>query len=308
MIRRNVYLAAAHVLLAALLVVVVGLPNRRAGVVGWGALLTALAVIEGLFLFFAVRKRRSGEPDRGPALIVMLIWIFFLIWDLAASVLNAAHPVLVPAPENVFWTILTQWRVMLLNISYSLRLLAVGFGSGLILAVAAGLFVGWLPLLRQVVYPIATVLAPVPPVVFSPYLVAVMPTFRSASAVVIFLGVFWPTLLTTVNRVAAIDRQILDSARMLAVRNGTMIWKVLLPSIFPGVVSGLRVSVTTSLLMLNFAELMGATHGMGYYIQNSIHYANYTHAVAGIVVIGVVVTVLNQLVFWFQRHAVRWQP
>lgn len=301
------YLIAAHILLAVLLFAMIALPNRRTGVAGWGAMAAALVLIEGLFLIFIIRKFRNGLSGRGPAIIVMIIWFFFLIWEISASVLSAAHPVLVPAPENVFWTLMTQWRVMLLNISYSLRLLAVGFGSGLVLAVVAGLFVGWLPVLRQVIYPIATVLAPIPPVVFSPYLVAVMPTFRSASAVVIFLGVFWPTLLTTVNRVGAIDRRILDSARMLAVSNTTMIWKVLLPCIFPGVVSGLRVSVTTSLLMLNFAELMGATHGMGYYVQNSIHYANYTHAVAGIVVIGVVVTVLNQLVAWFQRHAVRWQ-
>ena len=77
--------------------------------------------------------------------------------------------------------------------------------------------------------------------------------------------------------------------------------------ILPGIISGLRVSVTTSLLMLNFAELMGATHGMGYYIQNSITYANYTHAVAGIVCIGLVVTVLNALVGKVQARAVKWR-
>ena len=54
------------------------------------------------------------------------------------------------------------------------------------------------------------------------------------------------------------------------------------------------------------AELMGATHGMGYYVQNSITYANYTHAVAGIFVIGIVVTILNFLVGKLQKWAIRW--
>ena len=57
---------------------------------------------------------------------------------------------------------------------------------------------------------------------------------------------------------------------------------------------------------LNFAELMGATHGMGYYIQNSIVYANYTHAVAGIIVIGIVVTVISRFVGFLQKKLVRW--
>ena len=71
-------------------------------------------------------------------------------------------------------------------------------------------------------------------------------------------------------------------------------------------ISGLKVSLTTSLLMLNFAELMGATHGMGYFIQNSITYANYTHAVAGIIVIGIVVTGLNRITGIIQAKAIKW--
>ena len=123
----------------------------------------------------------------------------------------------------------------------------------------------------------------------------------------IVLGVFWPTFLTTINRVTSMDQRILDSARMLNLSNATMIGRVLLPYILPGLVSGLRVSVTTSVLMLNFAELMGATHGMGYYIQNSITYANYTHAVAGIITIGIVVTILSGLVTLVQRKAIKWK-
>ena len=83
--------------------------------------------------------------------------------------------------------------------------------------------------------------------------------------------------------------------------------KILLPYILPGVVSGLKVSLTTSLLMLNFAELMGATHGMGFYVQNSITYANYTHAVAGIFVIGIVVTILSAMVGWLQKNLIKWR-
>ena len=139
-----------------------------------------------------------------------------------------------------------------------------------------------------------------------PYLVALMPSFRSASLLVIVLGVFWPTFLTTVNRVSAMEPQILDSARMMNPGTGTVIGRILLPYILPGVVSGLKVSMTTSLLMLNFAELMGATHGMGYYVQNSITYANYTHAVAGILVIGMVVTVLSALVTQLQARLIKW--
>ena len=90
-------------------------------------------------------------------------------------------------------------------------------------------------------------------------------------------------------------------------RNRAMIFRIIFPCIFPGVISGLKVSLTASLLMLNFAELMGASHGMGYFIQNSIAYANYTNAVAGIIVVGIVVTTLTHLASFIQKHAVKWR-
>lgn len=295
-----------HLLLAALLAVILFVPNQRATVRDSTALLVGIALIEALFLTAVLRRRRRGTADTGPYDIMLLVWALLLVWELTTSVWNTAHPVLIPAPENVFDTFREQWRTMLLNVAYSMQLLLAGFFLGLILAVALGLFAGWVPRIRAFAYPIATVMAPIPAVVISPYLVSLMPTFRSASMVVIVLGVFWPTFLNTVNRITSMEPQILDSARMLEPSTWTMVTRVLLPYLFPGIVSGLKVSMTTSLLMLNYAELMGATHGMGYYVQNSITYANYAHAVAGILVIGFVVTVLSALVGRLQAVLIRW--
>ncbi|MGN1015049.1 MAG: ABC transporter permease [Butyricicoccus sp.] len=296
-----------RLLLASLLLVVCLAPKQRPALHSPAAFLIAIALIELFFWICFWRKSRNNQLNKGLFDILSFVWLCLLLWELTASVRNLAHPVLVPAPENVFFTFYEQWRVLLLNVAYSMQLLVIGFFTGMIAAVLLGMICGWFPRLRDFAYPIANVMAPIPAVVFSPYLVAIMPSFRSASAVVIILGVFWPTFLTTINRVNSIEPQILDSARMLNLSNGTMIRSILLPYLLPGIVSGLRVSVTTSLLMLNFAELMGATHGMGYYVQNSITYANYTHAVAGIITIGIVVTLLSSGVAWIQTHAIPWK-
>ena len=296
----------AHALLAFLVCIIVFIPNQRATTGDYTALLVAICIIESIFLLTIFGKRKKNGAEKGFCDIMIFIWLVFIIWELSTSTYNVVHPVLVPSPENVFNTFRKQWPTMLLNVFYSMQLLSVGFFAGLILAIILGLFAGWIPRIRNFAYPIANVMAPIPAVVFSPYLVALMPSFRSASVMVIVLGIFWPTFLNTVNRISTIEPQILDSARMLNLNSNTMIWKVLLPYIIPGIVTGLKVSMTTSLLMLNYAELMGATHGMGYYVQNSITYANYTHAVAGIIVVGIVVTVLNFFVTKVQANAIKW--
>lgn len=296
-----------HFLLLVLVLLAVLAPKARPTVRSPWSMLVGLGLIELVYLTKHRKNLKKELPGRGIYDIMTAVWVLLIAWELAASVLNILHPVLVPAPENVFDSFREQWRQMLVNILYSLELLAAGFSVGMVLAVLAGLFAGWIPRLRDFAYPIANVLAPIPPIVFSPYLVALMPSFRSASALVIVLGVFWPTFLTTVNRVGSVEPQILDCARMLRLKDREMIFEILLPCVMPGIVSGLKVSVTTSVLMLNFAELMGAAHGMGYYIQNSITYANYTHAVAGILCIGLVVTLLNRLVTLLQKKLIRWR-
>ena len=299
-------LAVSHLFFLLLAVIVLFVPKSRPGLAPHTVLCAALCIMEGLYLLAVWRAERRGGSRTAPFDIILLVWILLIVWELATSVYNRAHPVLIPAPENVFHTFREQWDTLLLNVWYSLRLLMVGFAAGLTLGVILGMFAGWYPRLRAFAYPIANVMAPIPAIVISPYLVSLMPSFRSASVLVIVLGVFWPTFLNTINRVVGIEPQILDSARMLKPGNAAMIWRILLPCLFPGVIAGLKVSMTTSLLMLNFAELMGATHGMGYYVQNSIAYANYAHAIAGIIVIGVVVTALSTIITWLQKKLIRW--
>lgn len=302
---RKLPLLISHSLLLVLVLVIAFAQKQRPTVRSPLALLAGIALMEILFLhrFYRADTRTAGQSAVN---MICFVWLLLLCWELWASVLNLAHPVLVPAPENVFDTFREQWRQMLLNVIYSMELWAAGFSGGMLMGVILGLFAGWRQELRNFIYPIANVMAPIPAIVFSPYLVAIMPSFRSASMLVILLGVFWPCLLTTINRVVSMDERILDSARMLNLSDWEMVWKILLPYVFPGVIMGLKVSVTTSLLMLNFAELMGASHGMGYYIQNSITYANYTHAIAGIICVGVVVTLINKLVVLVQKKCICW--
>ena len=150
-------------------------------------------------------------------------------------------------------------------------------------------------------------LAPIPSIVFAPYVIAIMPTFRSASVVVILLGIFWPTFLKTILSVESVDRNIIDSARTLELSGASMIFQVLLPYSWPGIIKGLKVTMTTAVMMLTFAEMMGSTVGMGYYIVNYNTYGNYTKVIAGIIVVALVVTLLSALVTFIQKRAVKWQ-
>lgn len=299
------YSVIAHLFLLALIILMLVPGAKKTQPIS--AMLAGLAVIEVLYILQCRRWHKRGESFRVPSCIVSIVWTVLIIWEILVTKLNCMHPVLYPAPENVFYVYQTQYATILLNILSSMELLAVSIFIGVFLGVVLGVTVGWIPVLSDVFYPIANVLAPIPSVVYAPYIIAVMPSFRSASAMVIVIGIFFPMFLNMVNRVKSIDSQIIDSALMLNVSNRTMITEILLPYVMPSVIMGMKVTLTTSFMLLIFAEMMGATKGLGYYIVNYNSYGNYTNVIACIIVVGLLVTVLNRLIDLLQEKAIKWK-
>ena len=288
-------------LLFVLLMVQVALPGKNETASPL-LFLCAAALAELICLWHIVRRKNArAAGDIGAALFLL-----FNLWELWATVLGQAHPILVPTPEAVFQVFADQWHLMLRGIGSSLSLLAIGFSIALPLGALLGMLAGWSPRLRGFLVPIARVLSPVPAIIYAPYLIALMPSFRSASALVIILGIFWPTFLQTVGRTVGLDPHILDSARVLCLSDREMVFQIFLPALLPGLISGLRVSLSTSFMLLTLAEMMGATSGLGYFIKNFADYANYTNVIAGILLVALVVTALNVLVTLLEWKAVRW--
>lgn len=263
----------------------------------------AAFIMEALFLWRYLPARARNQST---CHIAIALWLLLIVWEVVSTDLKLTHPVLISNPENVFAVFPARWPELVQNVASSLILLVEGFLTSLVAGNIIGLFVGWCPKVREAVYPIAHVLAPVPAIVFAPYLVMLLPSFKAAAVMVIFLGIFWSTLLNTILCVESMDRHILDSAKMLGLSTPTMIFRVLLPYMYPTVATGLKTQLPTAMLMLVMAEMYGATSGLGYFVINYTNYANYTNVVAGIIMVGIVVTVLNWLVGMAVRKTVKW--
>ena len=288
-------------LLFLLLMVSVLLPGKVETQPSW-ALLAVLIGMEAVCIGMYVVRKSVASSD-----ICGIIFAFVLLWEIVTQLLNMGNQVLVPPAENVIYVFYTHGEQMLVGTVSSMELIFTGFAVSLAAGISLGLFIGWIPRLSNMIYPIVKVLAPIPSVVYSPYIIALMPSFRSASAMVIILGLFFPTLMQMINRVHTIDPRIVASARTMNVGSFDMVFRILLPYVMPGVVSGLRVSLTSSFMILVIAEMMGATAGLGYFIKNYADFANYTNVIAGIILVGIVVTLLNQLITLIQKYCIHWQ-
>ena len=298
---------AAHILCIALICVILFLPNKRINASPSYALLIGIGIIELLYLYAVWRAHKKEQVPVGSTDIICAVWTILLLWEITATKTGIAHPVLLPCPENVFYVFVTNGSELFQNVLSSLELLLSGFILGLFFGVVLGVICGWVPRLRQMFYPIANVFAPIPSVIFTPFLVILMPNYRMAAVIVILLGVFWSQFLNMILRVSSLPPAILDNTRVLKVNNITMVTKIILPYILPDVLKGVRVSLTTAFLMLMYAESFGAKSGIGFWITNANLFANYANIYAGIITCGITVTILNYITAWLQDKFTYWK-
>lgn len=294
---RKIHGVLPHLLFLALVFLI--LQPSVEGTKSYTAFLIIVIAVEAALL---ANRKKKAAIDIG--IIVFAVLIF---WEYITAKVGVKDAMLYPAPENVFNIFVTDYEKILEGVGSSLRLMGLAFALALFFGVGLGLIVGLSDRLSSTVMPIVRVISPIPPIIYSPYAVALLPSFRAASIFVITMTIFWSIFMNMVLSVRQIDRKIMDSARTLNLNQSSMILHVLLPYSLPGIINSVSVSVSTSFLVLTAAEMIGATSGLGWYIKYNADFANFTKVIAGIFVIGVVVTVLNALISLVKRLLIRWR-
>lgn len=294
---RKIHFILPHILFVILAVLII-LPSLES-VGEFYSFLTVVILIEVALIF---NRKSIVANDIG-----IIVFVFLIFWEYTTAKHGVKNVMLYPAPENVFAIFIKDYKKIFEGIFSSLRLLFMAFGIAILLGVGLGLFVGLSDRLSGTILPIVRVISPIPPVIYSPYAVALLPSFRAASIFVVTLTIFWSLFMSMVLSVRDIDKKIMDSAKTLNLSKRSLILNVLVPYSLPGIINSISVSVSTSFLVLTAAEMIGATAGLGWYVKYNSDFANFTKVIFGIIMIGIVVTLLNALVGVIRKVLIRWK-
>lgn len=239
--------------------------------------------------------------------IISFIYGFLILWTLATAKFNWLREALFPPPGSVFAQFVRDIDKIVINIQSSMGIILQGYLLAVVIAIPLGLFLGWSVRLGNAATYISKFLGSIPPIVYIPYAIALLPTFRSASVFVIFLASFWPVLASTMSGVLHVEKKLIDSAKVLNVNRFTMLFSVILPAALPQIFIGCNQGLSVSFILLTSAEMIGAQNGMGYYVKNYSDLGDYTRTIIGLLVIGVVVTVIAFLFNRLQRYLLKWK-
>ena len=245
--------------------------------------------------------RLSGKE--GWCLLVGLL----LLWQLVAWVVPARNRFLFPSPlltAQALWASLFELGK---GTRASFIILIPGYAAAVVAGVVLGILAGTTRWLERLTVPFTRVVAPVPPTVYVPYAIALLPGFRSAAIAVVFIGAFWPIFVNATAGAASVPQRLRDNARVLGLGKAEYLRRVVFPSSLTHIFSGMAVGLAMSFIMLTVAELFGANAGLGRFVQFYADFADYPRMVAGILFTGAVTFVCMRALDRVKRRTLFWQ-
>lgn len=248
--------------------------------------------------------RRIGNWIYGYLSII----VFLLIWQLVSN-LGIVSPIFLPSFTTVFKELirLIGTGELLGHIGISLFRSLTGFFLGLAFAIPLGLLIGWFKKFETFIDPLIQTFRNLSVLSILPVFVLIFGIGEVSKIAVIFWGVLWSVIINTIAGVKNVDPLIIKGARSMGITNKDLFLKVIFPGALPSIFTGIRISATTSILVLIGAEMLGASKGLGYALY--FYQANFkTPAMYSVIIVMAVLGVtINYTLTSIEKKAFIWK-
>ena len=250
-----------------------------------------------------VRKRRWRPGMLG--FNVLSVTGGLLIWE-GVTVRGVAG---LPTPGEVLSAGFAAARSgqLLADTGASVARVLTGFALGALLAVPVGFLMGWYRVARGLIEPYIQFFRTIPPLAMIPLAIVTMGIGETPKVFVIFLASFLSSVVAVYGGVVGVDRTLINAARVLGARDGTIFLRVVVPASLPFILVGLRIGLGSSWATVVAAELIAAQSGLGFRMQQAQLYYDLPSIFVSLVAIGVLGLLMDRLIQAAERRLTAWQ-
>ncbi|MCN9243668.1 ABC transporter permease [Streptomyces sp. RY43-2] len=247
----------------------------------------------------------SAGPTR-PALGALLRWpvlaVAVGVWESAA---RARGSVFFPPPSRIVRHAYDLWfsgpvsHLFLTDAAFdtigpSLGRMATGFVLAAVAGITLGVAIGRSRRAWALCDPVVQFARAVPPPALVPVFVVVLDFGTPMQVASIVFSAVWPILVNTAEGARATDPLRLDVAAVLRLTPAERLRYVILPSALPRVFAGLRLSLSLTLILMVFSELLpGTENGIGFLLTDAQSRSDLLTVWAVLVLLGVLGHLLN---------------
>jgi len=184
---------------------------------------------------------------------------------------------------------------------------AEGFLLAALLAVLAGVILGYFRFLHSLLATMIELLRPMPSVAIIPVAILLLGIGDGMIVSVTVYASLWPILINTIDGVRNIDATLIDTGRTFGLSRWRILWQIILPGASPFIATGLRIGLSIALILVTTAEMIAGSQGLGFFILDEERAMNSANMYAGIVVVALLGYVLNRLFLMIESRAMKWR-
>jgi ABC-type nitrate/sulfonate/bicarbonate transport system permease component len=253
---------------------------------------------------FANLEKRLG----GLASIAALMGAWEALARLVLPRLDPLFTILVPPPSLVFMSgvrAAVSGELFQHVLASSQRVL-LAWSTVAVIAIPLGIAIGWWPRANRFLGPLIEIVRPIPPIAWIPISILWFGIGMTQNVFIIMIGAFFPVLLNTVHGVRSVDPILIRAALNLGAPPPKLLRKVVLYGALPNIFTGLRIGLGVSWMVLVAAELVAATSGLGFMIEDARNFLRTDVIFMGMVVIGCMGILMERILRRVERALLVW--
>ncbi len=244
----------------------------------------------------------------GISITAIACWL--LAWEILAIAIKSAY---LPTPHSVLLGLISSFFekdflgfYITQHIYASLGRVFYGFVLASVLAIPLGLLSGWFRTVESFSSPIMEIIRPIPPLAWIPF--AIYYFGEPFDAVfIVFLGVLFPILLSTVSGVKGVDPILIDAAKTLGASGTTLFTKVVIPASVRSITTGIRIGLGVGWMSIVAAEMVGVRGGgLGQYIWSMGQVGRFDLVFSGMIIIGSIGYSMVKIVGYAEKRLSAW--
>src|SRR5579871_2377147 len=237
------------------------------------------------------------------------IALLLAIWQGTVS-FALVPPTLLPPPSLVFVRMAQQ----LATASFDQEILATlfrlfaGFSIAVVLGVAIGLAAAVSPSINAAVRPIVRVLAPLPKVALYPALLLLLGFGHESKIMLVAADALFPILLSTYYGASTVEQKLIWSAMAAGTPRRGILFKVVLPAAAPSILTGCRIGLVISCIVVFLAEMITSTDGLGHVLVTAARTFQAVDMFVPLITISLLGLILDGLLELLRSYLLRGFP
>ena len=237
------------------------------------------------------------------------IVLIILLWQALIS-FGYAPPSLLPPPGQVF----ARMGEQLLDASFqqdiaaTLFRLFAGFAIAVVLGVSIGIAAAVSPAVNAAVRPLVRVLAPLPKVALYPAFLLLLGFGHESKVILVVADALFPILLSTYYGASVVEQKLIWSALAAGTPPRQLLWKVVLPAAMPSILTGCRIGLVISCIVVFLAEMITSTDGLGHVLVAAARQFQAVDMFVPLITISLLGLILNGLLGFLRSYLLRGFP